>query len=450
VLHPQIFKANDIRGIVGTQWDAAGAWALGRAFADLAGSQAVVVGRDMRLTSPELGAAVIAGLTQGGVDVLDIGLSSTDGVWFAAGSLGLAGIQVTSSHNPSSYNGLKLCQAGAQPVTGQFLAQLARLGSAIDAGQVALAPAETPGQVEARDLVGQYAACLLALVDLTGLRHLTVVVDAGNGMAGLTSQAVLSQLDVDLVGLYLELDGTFPHHQPNPLEAHNLVDAQRAVVAHGADLGLVFDGDADRVFVIDERGQVVAPSAIGALIAVRQLADQPGATIVVNTVTSAAVGQIVAEHGGTTVRSKVGHTYMKAAMAAHDAVFGAEHSAHYYFRDFFGADCGMLAALHVMAALASQDKPLSQVVRAYTRYAASGEINSAVADQAAALRRVVDRLGDQGAVDHTDGVKIVGPHWWVSLRGSNTEPLLRLNVEARDETVMAQLRDTVLRLVMEG
>jgi phosphomannomutase len=450
VLHPQIFKANDIRGIVGAQWDGDGAWALGRAYAELAGPGRVVVGRDMRVTSPELTARLIGGLTQGGVDVLDIGLSSTDGVWYASGSLGLAGIQVTSSHNPSSYNGLKLCQPGAQPVTGQFLADLARLGSAIDVGQFAPRPADQPGQVDRHDLVGQYAAYLLGLVDLTGLRRLTVVVDAGNGMGGLTSQAVLSQLNVAVVGLYLELDGTFPHHQPNPLEPQNLVDAQRAVVAHGADLGLVFDGDADRVFVIDERGQVVAPSAIGALIAVRELGDYPGATIVVNTVTSAAVDQIVAEQGGRTVRSKVGHTYMKAAMAAHDAVFGAEHSAHYYFRSFFGADCGMLAALHVMAALAGQDQPLSALVRAYTRYAASGEINSVVADQAQAMRRVVDQLGAEAVVDDADGVKIDGVDWWVSLRGSNTEPLLRLNVEARDPAVMAQLRDTVLRLVMEG
>ena len=449
MLEPQIFKANDIRGIFGVEWDARGAWALGAAYAGLVGEPKVVVSRDMRVSGPEVWEAFVRGVTEAGVSVVDAGLESTDGLWFASGMWDLPGVQITSSHNPSSYNGMKFCVRGAKPVTGAFLSELKEAAQGIDAGRVPATVAGTAGRVERRDVLGEYVEYLLGLVDLTGMRRLRVVVDAGNGMGGLTAPAVLGRLDVDLIGLYMDLDGSFPNHQPNPLEPKNLVDAQEAVRSHGADLGLVFDGDADRVFVIDERGEVVNPSAITAMIAVDELAREPGGTIIVNTITSDAVGEIVAEHGGRVVGSRVGHTYMKALMASEGAVFGGEHSAHYYFRDFFGADTGMLAALHVLAAVGRSDRPLSQLVGSYTRYAASGEINSTVADQQAAMERVAAALADGTRADWTDGVKIIGDDWWVSLRPSNTEPLLRLNVEARDPELMAKLRDTVLDLVKE-
>jgi phosphomannomutase len=446
VLQPQIFKANDIRGIVGPQWDAAGAYALGLAYAELVDWPRIVVGRDMRVTSPMIHDTVIQALRDRGKTVVDIGLASTDEVWFAAGWLDLPAIQVTSSHNPSQYNGLKFCSPAAKPVTSDFLTRLAGRATELDTGQVPQPTAR--GAREQLDVLGTYTDYLLSLVDLSRMRPLKVVVDAGNGMGGHTAPQVLSHLDVEVIGLYLDLDGTFPHHQPNPLEPKNVEDACAAVREHGADLGIVFDGDADRVFMVDERGEIIPPSAIAAMIAVHELAREPGATIVVNTITSSAVKEIVEEAGGTVVQSKVGHTYMKALMASEGAIFGGEHSAHYYFRDFYGADTGMLAALHVLAGLSACDLPVSQLVAGYTRYAASGEINSVVTDPTATMNRVSIALGGVD-VGGGDGVKLLGDQWWVSLRPSNTEPLLRLNVEARDPADMARLRDTVLDLVKE-
>ncbi|MCL2481822.1 MAG: phosphomannomutase/phosphoglucomutase [Propionibacteriaceae bacterium] len=450
MLQPDIFKANDIRGIVGQDWDGEGAWAIGCAYAILQPERTIVVSRDMRITGPEIQEAFVQGVTQGGISVVDAGLASTDGLWFASGSLDLPGVQITSSHNPSAYNGMKFCEAGAKPVTPDFLTKLAGLAQDIDTGIHQPVRTAEAGTVEHRDTLDQYVAFLLGLVDLKGMRHLKVVVDAGNGMGGQTAPAVLSHLDVELVGLYLDLDGAFPNHQPNPLEPENLVDAQKAVRAHGADLGIVFDGDADRAFMIDERGDVVPASAITALIAVDELALEPGGTIVINTITSSAVPQIVSEHGGQVVTSRVGHTYMKALMAEHNAIFGGEHSAHYYFRDFFGADTGILAALHVLSALGKSDQPLSSLVSRYIRYASSGEINSRVRDQQASMTHVAETMGKDAIVEWGDGVKILGDQWWISLRGSNTEPLLRLNVEARDPDLMARLRDRVLDLVKEN
>ena len=449
MLDSVVFKANDIRGVFGREWDDRGAWALGVAFGQVVGEPRVVVSRDMRLSGPVVEEAFVRGVTSQGVSVVDAGLLSTDGLWFASGAWDLPGVQITSSHNPSSYNGMKFCRRGAKPVTGEFLAEVRRRAQGIDEGRITVVEAQTPGTVEHRDVLDEYVGYLLSLVDVSGMRRLTVVVDAGNGMAGLTAPAVLSRLDVDMVGLFLELDGSFPNHQPNPLEPANLMDAQRAVVDHHADVGLVFDGDADRVFVIDERGVVVNPSAIAGMIAVDELARDPGGTVVVNTITSDAVGEIVAEHGGRVVVSRVGHTYMKALMASEDAVFGGEHSAHYYFRDFFGADTGMLAGLHVLSAVGHSDQPLSALVASYTRYVASGEINSTVADQQATMDVVARTVGPQGSVSWQDGVKISGDGWWVSLRPSNTEPLLRLNVEAADTATMEHLRDTVLALIKE-
>jgi len=453
VLTTPIFKANDIRGIVGgpdAEWDAAGARALGRAYVEVAGlaGATFVMSRDMRMSGPQQSKAFAEGATEGGASVIDVGLASTDGLWFASGHLGLPGVQFTASHNPARYNGAKFCKVGAQPVTSDFLTQLKALAMAYDADGLP-APVAEPGTVREQDILPEYGSYLRSLVDLDGIRRLKVVVDAGNGMAGHTVPSVLGPLDVEVIGLYLDLDGSFPNHQPNPLEPQNLVDAQRAVIEHQADLALVFDGDADRCFVIDERGEVVAPSTVTALIAAAELAREPGSTIVINTITSRSVAEVVAENGGKLVTSKVGHTYVKALMAEHGAIFGGEHSAHYYFRDFWGADTGMLAGLHVLGLLGHSDGPLSALAHQYERYVASGEINSHVSDQQATMEKVAAAYADRGSVSWEDGLVVRGERWWVSLRSSNTEPLLRLNVEAADQETMAAWRDETLRLVRE-
>jgi phosphomannomutase len=360
----------------------------------------------------------------------------------------------TASHNPAQYNGIKLCRAGARPV-GQDsgLTTVRELAGDYLAAAVPEVDAAQRGTVEDGDLLAEYAAFLRSLVDLSGIRPLKVVVDAGNGMGGFTVPAVLGtgaglpELPLDVVPLYFELDGTFPNHEANPLEPANLVDLQAAVVEHGADLGLAFDGDADRCFVIDERGEVVSPSAITGLIAVRELARDPGGTIVINKITSHSVPQLVAAAGGRTVITRVGHTFVKAAMAEHDAVFGGEHSAHFYFRDFWGADTGMLAALHVLAAVGETQEPLSRLVEQYSLFAASGEINSTVAEVEPILAALEEQFADRARADRVDGLTLNGDDWWVNVRPSNTEPLLRLNVEAPTTEQVDALRDEALRII---
>jgi phosphomannomutase len=353
----------------------------------------------------------------------------------------------TASHNPARYNGIKLCRAGAAPVGQESGLTVVR--ELAEADTYPRQP-ERGGEVRQQDLLPDYAAHLRSLVDLSGIRPLTVVVDAGNGMGGHTVPVVLAGLPVAVVPMYFELDGSFPNHEANPLDPANLVDLQAAVREHGADAGLAFDGDADRVFVVDERGEPVSPSAITALVAVRELAKGRGTTVIHNLITSRAVPEIVREHGGSPVRTRVGHSFIKAEMARTDAVFGGEHSAHYYFRDFWRADTGMLAALHVLAALGEQARPLSELTAAYSRYAASGEINSTVADAAAATEAVRKAFTEEDGVtvDELDGLTVSLPDGaWFNLRASNTEPLLRLNVEAPDERRMAELRDRVLGMV---
>ena len=444
-----IFKANDIRGVTEgpePEWDEDGAFAVGSALVDVldltAAGGRLVVGRDMRISGPRMSAAFAEGVLSRGVDILDIGLASTDELWFASGRLDLPGAMFTASHNPARYNGLKFCLAGAKPIAPEQLVEIARRASGTPA-----APAAVAGKREEQDLLPAYAEHLLSLVDLTGIRRLTVVADAGNGMAGHTLPAVLGTLDLELIGLYTDPDGTFPNHQPNPLEPENLVDAQAAVREHGADMALVFDGDADRCFVIDERGEVVTPSTITAMIAKSELARDPGAAVVCNKITSWSVPEIVRELGGEIVITRVGHTFVKAAMAEHEAVFGGEHSAHYYFREFWGADTGMLAALHVLALLGRSDRPLSELTAEFTRYVPSGELNSRVDDTDGALRRVEEAFAGRGAADHVDGLTLAGPDWWVNVRPSNTEPLLRLNVEAATQEQMESLRDETLTLI---
>jgi phosphomannomutase len=405
-----------------------------------------VVGHDMRDSSPGLAAAFAEGVNGQGLDVVSIGLASTDMLYFASGHLDLPGAMFTASHNPARYNGIKLCRPGAAPV-GQD-SGLDQIRAEVEQG----VPAKdvTPGTVAERDLLGDYADYLRGLVDLTGSRPLKVVVDAGNGMGGHTVPRVLDGLPLDVVPLFFELDGTFPNHEANPLNPANLVDLQAKVREVGADIGLAFDGDADRCFVIDERGEPVSPSAVTALVAVRELAKHPGGTVIYNLITSHAVPEIVAEHGGKAVRTRVGHSFIKQKMAETGAIFGGEHSAHYYFRDFWRADTGMLAALHVLAALGEQPAPLSELTAKYSRYAASGEINSEVDDQQARAAAVkAEFAGRAGAqLDELDGLTVTLPDGsWFNLRASNTEPLLRLNVEAADAAAVATLRDDVLAIV---
>jgi phosphomannomutase len=443
-----IFKANDIRGITeGTdpEWDSAGAYAIGAAAVDvldLHTAGALVVGRDMRVSGPQMAGAFIDGVLSQGVDVIDIGLSSTDQLWFASGRLDLPGAMFTASHNPAEYNGIKFCLAAAKPITSANLAEIADRASGTEP-----TPAATPGKRIERDVLSAYADHLHSLVDLTGIRRLRVVADAGNGMAGYTLPAALGRDDLELIGLFTELDGSFPNHPPNPLEPENLIDAQAAVRANAADLALVFDGDADRCFIIDERGEVVNPSVVTAMIAAQELAREPGAVIVCNKITSRVVAEVVQAAGGKIVISKVGHTFVKAAMAEHNAIFGGEHSAHYYFRDFWGADTGMLAALHVLAAVGHSDRPLSELVSRFERYANSGEINSRVADQQMIMDRVAAAFTGRGEQDRLDGLTVSGPDWWVNVRPSNTETLLRLNVEASNSETMEALRDETLGLI---
>jgi phosphomannomutase len=466
-------KAYDVRGVVPDQLNVDVAWALGAAFAQTVvapeGAPGVVIGHDMRPSSPELSRAFAAGVTAQGLDATMIGLCSTDGLYYASGALDLPGAMFTASHNPARYNGIKLCRAGARPV-GQDsgLGEVSALAQQLlDTGTSAGPARGAEGAVVERDLLTDYAVFLRGLVDLSGGRPLKVVVDAGNGMGGHTVPAVLGtatglpELPLEVVPLYFELDGTFPNHEANPLEPENLRDLQAAVVEHGADLGLAFDGDADRCFVIDERGEPVSPSAVTALVAAREVAKEVAAgtpasevAVVYNVISSAAVPEIIAEQGARGVRTRVGHSFIKAEMAREDAVFGGEHSAHYYFRDFWFADTGMLAAMHVLAALGEQAEPLSRLTAAYSRYAASGEINSTVTDAAAATETVRAWAAGQGAeFDELDGLTATregtedDPMWWLNLRASNTEPLLRLNVEASDQDTMTQVRDDVLALV---
>ncbi len=449
MIHDEIFKANDIRGVVtgdDPQWDIDGARAIGAAYVHVFGleGESFVMSRDMRTTGPEMSAAFADGAMSQGASVVEIGLASTDELWFASGHLGLHGVQFSASHNPAEYNGIKFCLPGAAPVTGRDLLKLKTLC------RTTYPPAEVRGTRTEQDLLPAYASYLRDLVDLSDIRRLKVVVDAGNGMAGYTAPVVLGPLNVDIIGLFMDLDGTFPNHAPNPLIPENLLDAQAAVREHGADLALVFDGDADRCFIVDERGEVVSPSIVTALIASQELRREPGGTIVINTITSRSVAEVVAAAGGSTVMSRVGHTYVKALMAEHSAVFGGEHSAHYYFREFWGADTGILAALHVLAIAGRSDLPLSRLVEEYSTYVGSGEINSVVEDADAVMESVASAFTDRGKIDWADGLMVSGPDWWVSVRPSNTEPLLRLNVEARTDDEMASLRDEALALIRGG
>jgi phosphomannomutase len=461
-----IVKAYDVRGVVGEQLSEAMVEALGAGFVDEVGAvgASVVIGHDMRDSSPVFARAFARGANARGANVTNLGLCSTDETYFASGAWSAPAAMFTASHNPAKYNGIKFSRAGAQGISLDTGLAAIR-DRAIDYLDHGVTQVDTPGVYEERDVLADYAGYLRKLVDLSGIRPIRIVVDAGNGMGGLTVPAVLSdaaglpRLPIEIIPLYFELDGTFPNHEANPLEPANLVDLQKAVLENGADLGLAFDGDADRCFVVDERGAAVTPSAVAAIVAAREIARARAAhpnepiTVIHNLITSNIVPETIRALGATPVRTRVGHSLIKDQMAATGAVFGGEHSAHYYFKDFWGADNGMLAAMHVLAEFGAQPEPLSSLTARYSPYALSGEINSTVADVAAATARVREAFAARGTSDDFDGLTIVGttttdePFWWFSVRPSNTEPLLRLNVEAADDATMSAIRDEVLALI---
>jgi len=445
----KIIKAYDIRGLVKDEITPDFSFSLGVAFAKFLEYErepaTIVVGEDMRPSSPLLADAFSDGVISQGMDVIRIGLASTDMLYFASGKLNLPGIMFTASHNPAKYNGMKLCKSGARPI-GQETG-LVKIRQLIEQGvPISNRPI---GSMRNQDLLKDYVDYLLSLFPDKAFkkRKLKVVIDAGNGMAGFTAPAVMERLNIDLIPMYFELDGNFPNHEANPIEAKNLKDLQKRVKKEKADIGLAFDGDADRCFLINEKGELVNPSALTSLIAVHQLKTKPGSTIIYNLISSKAVSEVIAENGGIGVRSRVGHSYIKSLMAESGAIFGGEHSGHFYFSNFWRADSGMLAALYALTELMATKNTLSELLKPFNRYAASGEINSKVKNAEKSIELIRKKYCDKYLVDELDGLTITADNWWFNLRPSNTEPLLRLNVEADTEKEMVKIRDTVLSLI---
>jgi phosphomannomutase len=437
-----IFKAYDIRGVYPTELDEDVARRIGMAFAGFVEAPRLVTGRDMRTSSPDLVAAFIEGATGAGAEVIDVGLVSTDALYFASGVLDLTGAMFTASHNPSRYNGLKLCRSRAAPIASDTgLEEIRKLAEESD-DQL------EGGVADERNVLEDYARHCRAFVDASLLRPLKVAVDAGNGMAGRTVPIVFEPLPFEIVPLYFDLDGTFPNHPANPIEPENLVDLQRTVLEANCDIGIAFDGDADRVFLVDEKAQLISGSLTTALVAERLLKKTPGAGIIYNLICSWAVPEVIEENGGKPIRTRVGHSFIKRVMAETGAIFGGEHSGHYYFKDNFRADSGMIAALLVLEALSAAGEPLSTVLEPFQRYVASGEINSEVADQKGMLEKLADVYRD-GKQDLSDGLTVEFEDWWFNCRPSNTEPLLRLNLEARASELMEEKRDEVLAIIRE-
>jgi len=446
---PNIFKAYDIRGIVDSELTPDFTFATGAAFARFIMQErepgTIVIGEDMRESSTPLADAFSAGVTSLGLDVIRIGLASTDMLYFAAGKLNMPGAMFTASHNPSQYNGIKLCLSGAKPIGKESglatIENFVRTGSPISLGNV--------GKESQRNLLSDYVKHLHTLVDVSEIRKLKIVIDAGNGMAGYTAPAIFDGLNAEITPLYFELDGSFPNHEANPIDPKNLKDLQKAVKKHGADVGLAFDGDADRCFLVDENGETVNPSDLTALIADRELKKYPGSSIIYNLISSRSVAEVIQENGGIALRSRVGHSYIKALMAQSGAIFGGEHSGHFYFKDFWRADSGALAALHVIAALGSSKVSLSKLLKPYQRYFSSGEINSEVEDAQGAMNAIEQKYAqlESVTIDGLDGLTVNADTWWFNLRPSNTEPLLRLNVEAKTLARMEKIKDEVLATV---
>ena len=437
-----IFKAYDIRGVYPTELDEDVARRIGMAFAGFVEAPRLVTGRDMRTSSPDLVAAFIEGATGAGAEVIDVGLVSTDALYFASGVLDLPGAMFTASHNPSRYNGLKLCRNKASPIASDTgLEEIRKLAEESD-DQL------EGGVAEERNVLEDYARHCRSFVDASLLRPLKVAVDAGNGMAGRTVPIVFEPLPFEIVPLFFDLDGTFPNHPANPIEPENLVDLQRTVLEANCDIGIAFDGDADRVFLVDEKAQLISGSLTTALVAERLLKKTPGAGIIYNLICSWAVPEVIEENGGKPIRTRVGHSFIKRVMAETGAIFGGEHSGHYYFKDNFRADSGMIAALLILEALSAAGEPLSTVLEPFQRYVASGEINSEVADQQGMLEKLADVYRD-GKQDLSDGLTVEFEDWWFNSRPSNTEPLLRLNLEARASELMEEKRDEVLAIIRE-
>jgi phosphomannomutase len=445
VTHPdldRIFKAYDVRGVVPDELDANIARRIGAAFAEWTNLPAILLGRDSRISSPELAAAITEGATSVGVNVVDLGLASTDLVYFASGSLDLPAVMLTASHNPKNYNGLKFCMPGARPVGED--SGLREIRAIVERGDIP--PAATKGTVSQRDLLEPYTEHVLSFVDILAMRPMTVAVDTANGMGGLVVPAVMARLPVTLHHLYAELDGTFPNHPADPLDPENQKDLKGAVLEHHADVGLAFDGDADRVFLVDEKAEDVSGSLLTALVARAMLRQEPGAKIVHNLICSWIVPESIRAEGGEPIRTRVGHSFIKQVMAETGAIFGGEHSGHYYFRNNYRADSGLIAAVVAMGELSSAGEPLSDVLAPFRKYFDSGEINSRVDDPKAKVEQIAAALAD-GRQDRLDGLTVEYPDWWFNVRPSNTEPLLRLNVEATTAELLARKTAMMLDLI---
>src|SRR5919106_2914742 len=438
----RIFKAYDVRGTVPDQLNGDVARRVGAAFASWSGAEEILVGRDARLSSPELAAALIDGITSRDADVVDLGLASTDLLYFASGSLDRPGVMITASHNPTEYNGLKFCLARAKPVgedsgLGEIRALAEKDDEILGTGD---------GSVRERSVLDAYVEHVLSFTDGDRMRPLTIAVDTANGMGGLVVPAVMSRLPVTLHHLYAELDGTFPNHPADPIDPQNQRDLKAAVLRYDAGVGMAFDGDADRVFLVDERAEDVSGSVLTALIAATMLDREPGEKVVHNLICSWAVPEVIREHGGDPVRTRVGHSFIKQVMAETGAIFGGEHSGHYYFRDNYGADSGLIAAVIALGELSAASRPLSELLAQYRRYASSGEINSRVGDPEATIEEIARALGN-GRQDRLDGLTVEFDDWWCNVRPSNTEPLLRLNVEARTPELLDAKTAEVLALI---
>ena len=439
-----IFKAYDVRGIYPAELDEEVAHRVGRAFVQLLDARGVLVARDMRSSSEPLSTAFISGALQQGSDVVDLGLCATDEMYFASGTMQLPGVVFTASHNPAGYNGIKLVRAGALPV-GQDTG-LTDIKKLVDRNDFERPP--RLGKLTRRDVLDDYVEHLLRFVDVSSLKPLRVAIDAANGMAGLTVPAVFARLPFEVIPLYFELDGTFPNHPADPIDPENQKDLKAAVLDKGADVGLAFDGDADRVFLVDEHADDISGSLVTALVARAMLERNPGARIVHNVICSWTVPEVIRESGGEPVRTRVGHSFIKQVMAESGAVFGGEHSGHYYFRENWFADSGLIAAVIALSQLSDAGVPLSELMAPFRRYASSGEINSTVADQQGKIERLATRYAD-GRADRLDGLTVEFEDWWFNVRPSNTEPLLRLNVEARTSELLREKTDEVLGLIRD-
>jgi phosphomannomutase len=445
-LDPKVFKAYDVRGIYPPEIDEEGAYRIGRAYVDVFAPKEIAVGRDMRLSSPAMAEGIIRGASDAGADVVEVGMVGTEMVYFAVGELDLdGGIMVTASHNPKEYTGMKIVRGGALPVGGDSGLLDVRDRAAELNGR---SDTPTTGQVRREDIYPAFTERVLSFVDVEAIRPLRVVIDAANGMAGVMLPPILDRLPIDAVRCYFEPDGSFPNHEPNPLLPENREFIIRKVVEENADLGIAFDGDADRCFFVDDTGEFVPGDFVTALLAESMLRKEPGATIIYDVRASWAVPDVVEAAGGIPVVNRVGHAFIKHRMRETGAAFAGEISGHYYFRDFSQADSGAIPALLMLELVSQAGGPLSEILRPYReRYFLTGELNTPVTDVPRKLQELEERFGSEGEVSHLDGLSVATDDWHMNVRPSNTEPLLRLNLEARARELMERKRDEVLSLI---